>query len=302
MTNGPVTYELRDKVAVIRMDDGKANALSYELMEAVLASLARAEGEASGVVLAGRPGRFSAGFDLREMMAGMDQARAMLTRGADFLLGLYVTPLPLVIACTGHALAGGALTVLTGDVRVGARGAFRIGLNEVQIGMPVPILAMELARDRLERSALTPATLFATIYGPDEAKAAGYLDEVAAEEQVIDAAVAHAARLGKLSRLAYSKTKLSLRERTVAYIRETFASDMARLTIAPPTLDRSAKRTSVGRWKSRPLPRASSPTRPSGCTTSPWGPPTCRGSSVASGRSPRSSRPRWKAARWSRGP
>ncbi|RYE86223.1 MAG: crotonase/enoyl-CoA hydratase family protein, partial [Myxococcales bacterium] len=157
MTSSPVNYTMEGTVAVITMDDGKANALSYTMMDEVEAAMARAEREASAVVLAGRPGRFSGGFDLREMMAGIDQAKRIVTRGGEFLLGLYALPIPLVVACTGHALAGGVLTVLTGDVRIGVHGPFKLGLNEVQIGLPMPILAMELARDRLTPAALTPA-------------------------------------------------------------------------------------------------------------------------------------------------
>src|ERR1700722_11988958 len=109
-----VNFELREKVAVVTMDDGKANALGYALMDGVDEALARAEQEAAAVVLVGRPGRFSAGFDLAEMMGGAAKVHAMITRGADFLLGLYALPMPIVVACTGHALAGGALLVLTG--------------------------------------------------------------------------------------------------------------------------------------------------------------------------------------------
>src|SRR5436305_14814945 len=100
-----VTSELDGKTAVITMDDGKANALSYEMIDALLGALGRAEGEASAIVLAGRPERFCAGFDLKVMMSGIDQARALLTRGAELLMRLYGSPLPVVIACTGHALA-----------------------------------------------------------------------------------------------------------------------------------------------------------------------------------------------------
>lgn len=231
MSTPPVRYEQRDNVAVVFIDDGKANALSYEVIDGVLGALERAGREAGAVVLCGREGRFSAGFDLREMTGGMSRARALLGRGADLLLGLYLAPLPVVVACTGHALAGGALTLLTGDVRVGARGAFRIGLNEVQIGMPLPVLAVELARDRLARGEFLRATLFATLYGPDEAVAAGYLDEVVDAGAVLDVAIAHAARLAGLPRGAYAGSKRALREATARYIRDTFAADMARLEI-----------------------------------------------------------------------
>jgi len=227
-----VTFELRDKVALVQMDDGKANAMSYALMDALDGALDRAEREAAAVVLTGRRGRFSAGFDLAEMMTGIDRARALVSRGADLLLRLYALPMPLVVACTGHALAGGALMMLTGDVRVATRGAFRIGLNEVQIGMPVPVLAMELARDRLRTEHLTAATLFAIVVDPVGALVAGWVDELAAEEALLDAALGHARKLTGLPREPYAKTKLALRERTIRYVRETLVEDMKRL--APP--------------------------------------------------------------------
>jgi enoyl-CoA hydratase len=227
-----VTFELRDKVALVQMDDGKANAMSYALMDALDAALDRAEREASAVVLTGRRGRFSAGFDLAEMMTGVDRARALVARGADLLMRLYALPMPLVMACTGHALAGGALMMLTGDVRVATRGAFRIGLNEVQIGMPVPVLAMELARDRLKTEHLTAATLFANVVDPEGALVAGWVDELAAEEGLLDAALGHARKLAMLPREPYARTKLALRERTIRYVRETLVEDMKRL--APP--------------------------------------------------------------------
>lgn len=230
MSTSPVRYELQGKIAVVTMDDGKANALGRAMMTELEQALERAQKEASAVVLAGRAGRFCAGFDLKEMMAGVEQARSLVTRGAEFFMRLYEMPLPLVVACTGHALAGGALVVLTGDWRIGAAGAYRIGLNEVQIGMPVPILAMELARDRLRPEHLIPATLFATITEPTTAKSMGWFDEVLDEPRVLPAAIEQAERLAGLARDAYAKSKTILREKTIRYIRETLAFDMQRLT------------------------------------------------------------------------
>jgi enoyl-CoA hydratase len=225
----PVTYTLEDSIALVCMDDGKANALSVEMIDGLLAALTRAEGEAKAMVLAGRPERFCAGFDLRVMMSGPAAAMALLGRGSELLLRLYETPIPLVIACTGHALAGGALVVLTGDTRIGTTGAFRIGLNEVSIGMPVPVLAMELARDRLKKSELPRATLLAQIYDPDTALRAGYLDEVVAAGDTITRAKAEATRLGGFGRHAYSATKLRLRRATIKHIRDTFEDDLRTL-------------------------------------------------------------------------
>lgn len=225
-----VRYEQQGDIAIVTLDDGKANALSYALMDEAEQALARAQQEAAAVVLAGRAGRFSAGFDLKEMMSGVDKARALVGRGAGFLLGLYALPMPLVVACSGHALAGGALTVLTGDVRVGVDGPFKIGLNEVQIGMPIPILAMELARDRLKSAYLTRATLFAQTAEPKEAVEWGYLDELAAPDALLSTAIARAKALAALSRDAYAKSKMAMRERTIRYVKETLDDDMRRLT------------------------------------------------------------------------
>ena len=220
-------YALDGTTAVVQMDDGKANALSDAMIAELGAALARAEKEASAVVLSGRPDRFCAGFDLKVMMSSPEAARALLRSGADLLMRLYGSPLPVVIACTGHALAGGALVLLTADVRIGAAGAFRIGLNEVTIGMPVPVLAMELARDRLATTELGRATLCAHIYAPEEAVRAGYLDEVAPPADVLTRAKEEAAKLGALGRMAYGATKKRLRGKTIEHVLSSLDADMA---------------------------------------------------------------------------
>jgi len=228
-TTEPLSYTLEGTTAVLRMDDGKANALSDAMIDALGAALDRAEKEASAIVLVGRPDRFCAGFDLKIMMSGPDNAKALLRRGAALLMKLYGVSIPLVIACTGHALAGGALVLLTGDVRVGSIGAYRIGLNEVSIGMPVPVLAMELARDRITSSDLGRATLEATIYGPEDAARVGYLDVALAPEAVLPRAMAEATRLSALARTAFTATKQRLRGKTIAHILGTLEEDMASL-------------------------------------------------------------------------
>lgn len=229
MTADVLSYSLEGNTAIVRMDDGKANALSEAMIDGLVGALARAESEASAMVLVGRPERFCAGFDLRVMMSSPDAAKALLTRGADMLMKLYGAKVPLVVACTGHALAGGALVLLTGDVRIGATGPYRIGLNEVQIGLPVPVLAMELARDRIAPTELSQATLLARIYDPEHAARVGYLDTTAAPEAVLDLAKAEASRLAGLPRTAFDATKQRLRGKTIAHIKATLASDMQSL-------------------------------------------------------------------------
>jgi enoyl-CoA hydratase len=225
-------YKLEGTTAVIRMDDGKANALSDTMIAELVAALSRAEQEASAVVLAGRPDRFCAGFDLKGMMSSPAAATALLRAGAALLMRLYGSPLPVVAACTGHALAGGALVLLTADVRVGATGPYRIGLNEVSIGLPVPVLAMELARDRISTLELPRATLQARIYGPAEAAQAGFLDVAVAPDDVVSRAKEEAAKLGAMSRMAYAATKKRLRGKTIEHIVATLDEDMRTLLTA----------------------------------------------------------------------
>lgn len=194
------------------MDDGKANALSYAMLDALSEAISRAEGEAKALVLAGRPGKFCAGFDLKVMMSGPEGAKGLLQRGGEVLMQLYGSKLPTVAACTGHALAGGALVLLCCDTRIGAEGSFKLGLNEVQIGLPVPVLAYELARDRLSKQGFYTATLQATIYDPKGAAGVGFLDRTAPGEEVLAAALAEAKRLAGLSARAYAFTKSCLRQ------------------------------------------------------------------------------------------
>jgi enoyl-CoA hydratase len=234
VSNAPLTYTLEGTTAVLQMDDGKANALSDAMIEALLASLARAEKEASAVVLAGRAERFCAGFDLKVMMSGPENAKALLRRGSDLLMKLYGAPLPLVIACTGHALAGGALVLLTGDVRIGAAGPYRVGLNEVSIGLPVPVLAMELARARLTTCDLGRAPLEGTIYDPEGAARVGYLDAVVAPGDVLARAKQEATRLTGVSRTAFARTKVRLRGATIAHVLATLEEDMESLLAPAP--------------------------------------------------------------------
>jgi enoyl-CoA hydratase len=229
MAGDVLTYTLEGNIAIVRMDDGKANALSEAMIDSLLEALSRAEKEAGAMVLVGRPDRFCAGFDLRVMMSSPEAAKALLTRGSDLLMRLYGAKVPLVIGCTGHALAGGALVLLTGDARIGAEGAYRIGLNEVSIGMPVPVLAMELARDRIAPAELTNATLLARIYDPTQAAKVGYLDTTAAPDAVLDLAKAEATRLAGLARSAFEATKVRLRGKTIAHIEATLADDMKSL-------------------------------------------------------------------------
>ena len=222
-----VHTELRDAVAIVRMDDGKANAFSHAMLDALGAAFDRAEKEAKAVVLAGRPERFSGGFDLQVMNRGGDAVPALVTAGARFAIRVYQCPLPVVIACTGHALAMGAVLLLAPELRLGAQGAYKIGLNEVAIGMTLPGFAMELARERLSPRHLVRATTLAEIYTPDGAVEAGFLDRVVPPQELESAALSEATRLaGQLRQPAHRATKQRLRAGSAARLRDSLDRDV----------------------------------------------------------------------------
>src|SRR5215469_14464323 len=139
-----VTYELSDGVATIAMDDGKVNCLSPRMLGGLNEALDRAESDRATVLLTGREGRFSAGFDLPLLRAGGEPARLMVRAGFELALRVLSFPTPVVIGCTGHAVAMGAFLLLSADVRIGAAGPFRITANEVAIGLTMPRAAVVL--------------------------------------------------------------------------------------------------------------------------------------------------------------
>lgn len=235
MTDSSVSYELRDRVAIITVDDGRANVVSHAVAADLAVAISRAESEAAAVVIAGRPGKFSAGFDLAVMTSGTDNARALLKAGAEVSLQIHGLRIPVVLACTGHALAMGGILLMAADVRIGARGSYKIGLNEVAIGMPVPRFAIALGRTSLHTTTINAALNLATVYDPEGAVAAGYLDELASDDDVIDVAIARAAALAEtLNPKAFAETRDFLRGAGLAEMRTALATDLTTFTVELP--------------------------------------------------------------------
>jgi enoyl-CoA hydratase len=228
MTDAPVTYTLDGNVAVIRFDDGKANVFTHEVLGEIQSQLTQAEAdEARAVVIVGRPGKFSAGFDLSVMTAGPEQARDLLRAGADLALRIYTFPMPVLLAVTGHALAMGAIVLMAADVRIGADGPSKIGLPEVEIGMPLPIFAVEFARDRLSKRHFVSAVQHARVTSPAEAVEVNFLDRVVAPELVESETIAAAHDLAdRLRSRAFVLTRENSRVPTARAIQAGLDADM----------------------------------------------------------------------------
>jgi enoyl-CoA hydratase len=220
-----VDYQLRDGIAEIRMDDGKVNALSLEMFAELGGAFDRAKADRAAVLLCGRDGVFSAGFDLRVLRAGGAEAREMVQTGFELAERILAFPTPVVIACTGHAIAMGAFLVLSGDYRIGALGPHRIGANEVAIGIRMPWFGVEICRQRLAPAHFARAVALAEMYAPEDAVAAGFLDRVVPAAEVVPCARVLAGQLAQLDCDVHAATKLRAREQTLAAIRTAIEAD-----------------------------------------------------------------------------
>jgi enoyl-CoA hydratase len=220
------SYGLDEGVATIAMDDGKVNALSIEMLRAVLDCFDRAEEDGAVVVLTGREGYFSAGCDLKVFSERPDEIVEMLTLGARLSERILTFPAPVLVACGGHAIAAGTFAALAADVRIGVEGDFKLGLNEVRIGLTVPLYVVELARQRLTPAEFNRSLLTAHAYGPREALAAGFLDRLVAPDELPDAAREAATELAGLNMDAHAATKERVRGEALAAFRRAVETEL----------------------------------------------------------------------------
>jgi enoyl-CoA hydratase len=205
----PIRYEATADAVFITIDDGRANALSTAVLDDIRGHFAAARGIDAPVVLSGRTGIFSAGFDLRTFREGAEATRHMLLAGLGLITDVLTHPSPVVAVCTGHAYPMGAFLLLAADVRLAVAGDFRIGLNEVAIGLTLPHFALALARHRLSPAALI-AVQTGAMFAPDDACRLGYVDGVSPATEVGARVEAEIARIGTLDAAAYRATKARL--------------------------------------------------------------------------------------------
>jgi enoyl-CoA hydratase len=223
------TYELDGRIATIAMDDGKVNALSIEMLKAVLAAFDRAERDEAVVILTGREKYFSAGFDLKVFSERPEEIVEMLTLGARLSERILSFPTPVLVACSGHAIAAGTFPALAADLRIGVEGPYKLGLNEVKIGLTVPLYVVELARQRLQPAHFNRALVNATMYGPEEAVGAGLLDRVVPAGELRETALAAAQELAELDMNAHAATKMRVRESALNALRAAIEAELASL-------------------------------------------------------------------------
>ena len=212
------------EIAIITMDDGKANAISPAMLKALHTCLDQAEKEAKAVIITGREGRFSGGFDLKMMMGATgEEVKALVMGGGELAMRLYSFPMPVIAACTGHAVAMGCFILLSCDRRIGSAGAFKIGANETAINMVLPVFALELCKARINPLHMTNTVVNADLVDPDLAVEVGFLDRTVPGTELLGAAMAEAEKLKALPNGAHTGNKRQLRRHTLDVVAPTVA-------------------------------------------------------------------------------
>jgi enoyl-CoA hydratase len=214
-----IERETHDGIVTLRLAYGKASVMDADFLRAFRAELANAE-DARAIVLTGTGSIFSAGVDLFRLSdGGAEYVRAFVPLLSEFLLQLFTLPVPVVAAANGHAIAGGALTVLASDYRLMAEGGGRIGVPELLVGVPFPASALEIVRFAVAPERVQPLVLTGRTLGPAEALAWGLVDEVVPAEALAERARAVAEQLAAVPREVFRMTKEYLRADTLERIR-----------------------------------------------------------------------------------
>jgi len=226
MTIKTVQYTLQGQIATIRIDDGKRNALSPQVLSEIYQALDKAESDGATVIITGRESVFSAGFDLNVMKRGGINALRMLKAGYALTARVLSYPHPVIAACNGHSLAMGVFLMLSADYVIGSRGDFKIAANEVAIGLTMPRVAAAMLRHRLNPSAYQRAVTLSEYFDVESALSAGLFDEVVNATDLQSRAEDHAKKVQELDKRAHTVSKRRIRAALIRKIRISIPLDL----------------------------------------------------------------------------
>lgn len=221
-----VEYRLDGRIARVTMDDGKVNALSIAMLEELHTAFDRARSDEAIVVLTGREKYFSAGFDLKVFTEQPEKLGEMISLGARLCEKVLAFPTPVITATNGHTLAAGTFIPLCADLRIGLDGPFKYGLNEVKIGLTMPLFVQEIARQRLTHREFSRAVITARTYSPGEAVEAGFIDVSAGAEEFDSVLAAGIEEMAGLNPAAHAATKLRARAASIAAVHEAIETEL----------------------------------------------------------------------------
>ena len=208
MTDQIATLTTEGDVSIITLNDGKANVFSPEMSSTVSNLLDQVPGDKGSLVITGRPGIFSTGFDLKIISSGdADAVAAMVKAGFTLLARIYNFPRPVIAACSGHGVALGAFLLCCADYRLGAKGQFIVQANETRNNMSIPTPILEISKSRISKTHWYRAILNAEAYPVEKAIEPGYLDEVTEPDNLMIRAMEVANDLATLGHPHYKLTK-----------------------------------------------------------------------------------------------
>jgi enoyl-CoA hydratase len=222
-----IDFDISDKIAVITLKNGKVNAISPQVITEINSALDQAQAAKAIVILTGQAGIFSGGYDLKTMKESSASAVSLVTAGSTLARRMLSFPFPIIGACSGHAIAKGAFLLLSCDYRIGTSGPFKLGLNEVAIGMTMHQAGIKLARNRIPINYLTRSVINAELFNPETAILAGFLDTVVEPERLMETAITAAKQMLTLNMTAHHGTKLKEREDILKGLDEAIAIDSA---------------------------------------------------------------------------
>ncbi|MDY0780268.1 crotonase/enoyl-CoA hydratase family protein [Tenacibaculum sp. IB213877] len=224
--NNLVHYTSQDNYAIIKIENGKVNAISHEVIDEINECLTKAEQEEKVVILTGKDGILSGGYDLKVMTQSPESAKELVSKGSTLARRMLSFPMPIIVACNGHAVAKGAFLLLSADYRLGTEGDFKIGLNEVMIGMTMHHAGIELAKNKLVPVYFERSVNNSEMYSPKDAVTAGFLDKIVPEEHLLPTATKIAQMFGQLNKKAHAQTKLKVRKAVLENLQKAIELDL----------------------------------------------------------------------------
>jgi enoyl-CoA hydratase len=208
MADPIATLSKEGDISIIKLDDGKANAFSHDMLSQVNELLAKVPRDSGALVIIGREGLFSGGFDLKTLATGdMEKITKMVQLGYRLLLELFSFDRPIVAAVSGHSIALGLFVTCSADYRIAIDGKYVCQANEVRNNMDIPTQIMEILKARVNKKYFYPAVYHSDAFSVQDSIEVGYIDEVVPEDQFMARVIEKAKELATLPHPFYANTK-----------------------------------------------------------------------------------------------
>ena len=208
MSEKIATIKKEDDISIITLDDGKANVFSPKMSNQLNACLDQVDTESGCLIITGREGMFSAGLDLKVIQSGdVDRIVEMSSSAFKLLARIFSFPRPVIAACSGHGIALGTFLICCCDYRIGIKGDYMLGANEMRTNMVIPTPILELIKFRVNDSHKYRAVLGAEMYNFNQAQEAGLIDDVVDIDNLMSAATEKAKDLATMGHPSYTMTK-----------------------------------------------------------------------------------------------